>query len=81
MKKKGFDSLDQHAEKIVYKESKEEINQKINWKKLIFCIWKLLEPEIVKLPRIYVIVPLVILSTQFYGVYKGIELIINIFIK
>ena len=60
-------------------EEKEE--KKINWKKLIYAIWKIVEPEIKKLPKIYILFPITFAVFFSIGLYRSIEIIVNLFIK
>lgn len=76
----GLDSLEKFAKEIkVEKKQPEQQNKKVNWSKVILLIWKILEPEMQKLPKIYSVIPISIIWFLGYGFYKTILLIIVLF--
>ena len=78
----GLNDLDKHAKKVEHKANYDlEEKPKINWSKVIKLIWKIAEPEIAKLPKYYILVPLTVIWFGGYGAYKTFELVINLFIK
>jgi len=78
----GLNDLDKHAKKSEKRlDFDSDEKPKVNWSKVIKLIWKIAEPEIAKLPKYYVVVPIFILWSGGYGVYKTAELVINLFIK
>ena len=77
--KKGLDSLNKFAKEVKVEDEVLEVKLKVDWKKIGYLIFKLLEPEMKKLPRIYGLIPVSMIWFLGYGAYKTIELIINLF--
>ena len=76
---KGFNQLKKAASKVERRDIVEdETPKKTDWKKIVYLILKILEPEIRKLPKYYVIIPLFILWALGYGIYLNIVYLIEL---
>lgn len=75
---KGLNSLNKFAKEVKVEEEILEVKLKVDWKKIGYLIFKLLEPEMKKLPRIYGLIPVSIILFEVYGIYKCIEEIIKL---
>lgn len=78
MKNQGLNSLNKFAKPVDVKQEEVE-NKKVDWAKMILLIYKILEPEIKKAPRIYVLIPVSFLWFMVYGGYKTLILLSNLF--
>lgn len=79
--KKGFDQLSSAAKKIPKQEIQETKDEKVNWMKVGRLVFKILEPELRKMHPAWIVAPIALLWFEFYGMFKTVELVINIFNK
>jgi hypothetical protein len=74
----GLNDLNKHAkvsEKIEYETP---VKKKTDWVKITLLIIKLLEPEMKKLPKVFIVIPISLLWFLLLGGYKSFSYVIKL---